>query len=84
MTSSPGPTPAARRVSSRALRPLPTPMQWRAPQSTANSRSKASSSGPSRYQPESRTLATATSSAPSISSWAARRSTKGILVFTED
>ena len=67
-TSSPGPTPRARRPSWRASVPFATATASRAPKACASSFSKASPSGPRMNQPESRTRA----SAASISArWAA-------------
>lgn len=45
-TSSPGPTPSARKAIARASVPLPTPTQCSAPIQAANSDSNASTSGP--------------------------------------
>src|SRR5581483_1403439 len=52
ITSSPGPTPAARRARCRAVVQLDTAHAWGAPTKAANSRSKAATSGPWVTQPE--------------------------------
>ena len=51
MTSSPGPMPSARREMASASVPVPTPIAAGAWQASANSFSKASSSGPRTNQP---------------------------------
>ena len=52
MTSSPAPTPAAISARCSAVVPLETAHAWGAPTTPANSRSKASTSGPCVTQPE--------------------------------
>ncbi len=66
ITSSPGPMPHARSASAMASVPVPTPTAWDAPHADANSRSNASTSGPSTNQPRSMTRSIAArTSAPS-------------------
>src|SRR6185295_12632732 len=65
ITSSPGPMPTARSASASASVPVPTPIACAAPDAAANSRSNASSSGPSTNQPRvtTRSIASRTSAA---------------------
>ncbi len=55
MTSSPGPTPSARRARSSASVPELTPMPCRAPVASASSRSSARPSGPMMNQADAST-----------------------------
>src|SRR3954470_6803770 len=64
MTSSPGPMPSARREIASASVPAPTPIAAGAWQASANSFSKASSSGPRTNQPRASTRSMAARTAP--------------------
>ncbi len=67
ITSSPGPIPAAISAQCKAVVPLDTETAWGAPTHAANSRSKASASGPWVIHPDSITRRTAAiSGSPSI------------------
>ncbi len=78
MTSSPSPTPAARRAIVRAAVPDVTATQWRTPQYAANSASNRSTSSPRTNVPCSSTESNATRSSSAIGAWCRRMSTKGI------
>ena len=77
ITSSPSPTPMARRISPRASVPLPTPMAWRTPQNSANSASKRSTNGPPEKAVASSTCWMASPISPRMDSYCAFRSTNG-------
>ena len=78
-TSSPRPTPAARRASSTASVPLATPTQCWTPENAANSRSKPATSSPPTKAVFSMTRLKPVLTSSATSAWAARRSTSGII-----
>src|SRR6266403_1743463 len=74
-TSSPGPTPQARKANTRASVPEPTPTPWATPHRLAISCSNAAPSLPSTNCCEARTFSIATRISPPIAAyWAARSS----------
>ncbi len=77
-TSSPGPTPLARRASSTASVPLPTPTQCATPPNSAYSRSKAATSSPPMNAVFASTRSNPARTSSATSAWAALRSTSGI------
>src|SRR6185295_2085728 len=79
MTSSPGLTPTALSARSRASVPEPVPTPWRAPHTSASSRSSALPSGPRMNRQESSTRAAASISSARSASCCRLRSIWGII-----